>query len=261
MKKVIAFMIALVLCAGCLSGCFKAQIVPNDTEPTTQTTEPTTEATEPTTQTTEPTTEATEPTTEATEPATEPDGADVTDEDFALSGDWLDLQFVLDGVGYQLNDPYQKLKDNGWYFDMADYGYENGYVLNPGEKVYSTIDLENDSYKQDKYKKPSVKVGIRNNSDTIKDIYECDVWSISVNIDYGFKVVNPHPEMAIGNGLKFGDTAQQVLDACGPCEDVFVSNDNNYQVYEYFVNFDYKLKITVYDEFGITGFELSDYSR
>lgn len=264
MKKMIALILALVLCASCMSGCFKVQIVPTDTEPTTQATEPTTEATEPTAEATEPTTEATEPTTEPTTEATEPDTtapSDAPDEEFVLSGDWLDLQFILDGVGYQLNDPYKKLEANGWYVNMADYGYENGYVLNPGDKTYGMIDLKNEAYEKDGYDKIQVQIGFRNNSDSVKDISECDFWDIRVQIDYAFKLVEPHPEMTIGNGLKFGDTAQQVLDACGPCEDVFVSEEYGYQVYTYRVDFNYYLKLTVYDEFGITGIQLQDYGH
>ena len=179
------------------------------------------------------------------------------EEDFTLSGDWLDLQFILDDVGYQLNDPYKKLEANGWYFDMVDYGHPNGYVLNPGDKTYGTIYLKNDAYD----KKINVIVGLKNNSDTVKDIYECDIWNISVQIEYGSKLVEPHPEMTIGNGLKFGDTAQQVIDSCGPCEDIFVSDSLGYRTFTYRVDFDYYLKITVYDEFGITKIQLEDYSQ
>ena len=191
---------------------------------------------------------------------TEPDPttpSQTPDEDFVLSGDWMDLQFILDGVGYQLNDPYKKLEVNGWYFDLADYGYENGYVLNPGDKTFGTIRLKNDAYE----KKIEVYIGFKNNSDTVKDILECDFWTISVQIEYGFKLVENHPEMTIGNGLKFGDTAQQVIDACGPCEDIYVSEEYGYQVYTYRVDFNYYLKINVYDEYGITKIQLQDYSR
>ena len=109
MKKMIAMMIALILCAGCLSGCFKNQIVPTNTEPTTEATEPTTQATEPTTEATEPTIEATEPTTEATEPtieatepttpATEPATKPAAGE---LSNDPFSFQFSVNGTVLQL---------------------------------------------------------------------------------------------------------------------------------------------------------------
>ena len=230
--------------------------VPETTEPEVTIPDVTVpEATEP--EVTEP--EVTEP--EITEPeVSEPDSTEPSqtpNEDFVLSGDWLDLQFILDGVGYQLNDPYKKLESNGWYFDLADYGYENGYVLNPGDKTFGTIRLKNDAYE----KKIEVYIGFKNNSDTVKDILECDFWTISVQIEYGFKLVENHPEMTIGNGLKFGDTAQQVLDTCGPCEDIYVSEEYGYQVYTYCVDFNYYLRITVYDEYGITKIQLQDYSR
>lgn len=179
-----------------------------------------------------------------------PDGADE---------DWLNMKFTLDGVTYQLPCAYKELEANGWTFDVADYGYENGYVLNPGDKLYSTIYLKNSAYSD----KIAVSVGFVNKADTVQDIYECDIWSIRVQTDYAFKLVDPRPEMSIGNGLKFGDSKDLVFSKCGECpeDDTFINDEYGYSVYEYSQDFTFYLKINVYDEYGITSFELQDYSR
>jgi hypothetical protein len=194
---------------------------------------------------------------ETTAPETVPE--ETAGEDVQLTGDWLDLQFVLDGVMFKLGDPYKKLEAAGWSFDIAELGYPNGYVLNPGDKVFGTIQLRNDAYD----KKISVYIGLRNNSDQVKDIYDCDLWTFSLETTYGFKLVEPHPTMMIGNGIQLGDTHQQVLEACGPCEEknMFVSEEYGYITYEYRVDFTYYLKITVYDEYGVTKIQLQDYGR
>ena len=41
------------------------------------------------------------------------------------------------------------LVDLGWTFDLADYGYENGYIMNQDDKTYATIELENPLYSDD----------------------------------------------------------------------------------------------------------------
>ena len=201
--------------------------------------------------------EATDPveTTVPEETVPETTGGDTNTE---LTGNWLDMQFVLDGVTYQIPCAYKDLAANGWTFDIAELGYENGYYLNPGDKVYGTIDLKNETYSD----KISVMIGLKNNSDELLDIYDCDIWTITVQTDYAFKLIDPHPEMMIGNGLKFGDSDEQIISLCGPCDedDIFVSEDYGYRTYEYFVDFTYMLKITVYDEYGITCFQLQDYS-
>ena len=126
MKKMIALMIALTLCAGCLSGCFKIQIVPTNTEPTT-------EATEPTTQATEPTTQATEPTTEATEPATKPAAGE-------LSNDPFSFQFSVNGTVLQLPCNVADFAALGLLMeeDKRDNTLDEGYVS--GGNVYDNGD-------------------------------------------------------------------------------------------------------------------------
>ena len=53
-----------------------------------------------------------------------------------ISDDWKDCEFIFNNKTYKLYVPYSDLKNDGWSFDLADYGYSNGYVMNPGDKSY-----------------------------------------------------------------------------------------------------------------------------
>ncbi len=55
---------------------------------------------------------------------------------------WQDMIFSMDGEVYQLPFAYSGIKDT-WTFNLSDYGYDKGYVLNPGDKVVGTIQLKN----------------------------------------------------------------------------------------------------------------------
>lgn len=179
----------------------------------------------------------------------------VEEEDRALSGDWADMQFVLGGKSYQLPFAYKELEAEGWSFDLADYGYENGYVMNPGDSVFATIKLTNPAYSD----RLAINVGFKNCSDSVLDIMECDIWSLEFNTCYGFKQVDTYPDMTIGNGLTLGSTREEVEAVCGPCDDIYESTDNGYAVYSYNVDYTYYLKVTVYDTLGVTAFDLTTY--
>lgn len=171
-----------------------------------------------------------------------------------LSGEWTDMQFILDGKNYQLPFAYAELEAEGWTFDLADYGYADGYVLNPGDKVYATINLTNPAY--DKYLR--LYVGFKNFTDKAKDIKECDVWSLELDTCHGFDQFETYPDMTIGNGLTIGSSRSEVEALCGPCEDIYENTERGYAVYSYDIDSFY-LDITVYDTIGITSFDLSTY--
>ena len=86
-----------------------------------------------------------------------------------ISDDWKDCEFILNNKAYKLYFPYSDLKNDGWTFDLADYGYANGYVMNPGNKVTGTINLENPNFDS------TVRIGFINDSNSVKDITECNI--------------------------------------------------------------------------------------
>lgn len=170
-----------------------------------------------------------------------------------MSGEWTDMNFELAGKTYQMPFAYKELEAEGWTFDLADYGYEDGYAMDPGDKVYATIDLTNPSYDEDL----SIRVGFKNYSDSVLDIKECDIWSFEMDTCYGHKQLPSYPSMTIGNGLTIGSSKSDVEALCGPYDDIYES-DSGYVKYTYNAD-DYTLKITVYEGMGTTCFELSTY--
>ena len=172
-----------------------------------------------------------------------------------LSDDWVDMQFIFDGNSYQLPVSYSELEANGWSFDLADYGYETGYVMNSGDKTYGTIELTNPNYSE----KLTVQVGFINNSDRAMDIKECDIWCFELDTCYGFGQVESYPDMDIAGGIGLGSSREEVDAAFGVCEDVYEATDYGYVTYSYDVDYTYYLKMTIYDDKGVTAIELSTY--
>ena len=171
----------------------------------------------------------------------------------SITGPWTNMEFLLDGNYLQLPTSYQNLVDLGWTFDLADYGYENGYIMNQDDKTYATIELENPLYSDDL----KVYVGFVNNGYSACDITQCDIWAIEIDTCYGFEQVDSFPSMEIANGIHFGSTEEDVIAAFGPCDDVYECE--YYKTYEYCVDYTYYLNFTIYEEYGVTAIELEEY--
>ncbi|MGI6199167.1 MAG: hypothetical protein ACOYJA_00185 [Christensenellales bacterium] len=172
-----------------------------------------------------------------------------------LSAEWTDQQFTFDGQNYAIFFPYEQLEAAGWTFDLADYGHADGYILNKGDKVTSTIELTNPNYSE----KLRVNVGFVNHGDEAKDILQCEVWGFACEITYGFKRLDSVPEMTIAGGITWGSTKEQVEAAFGEPKDVYTSEDHGYVTYTYQDEFSKYLKLTIFDEMGVTKIEMQNY--
>lgn len=201
----------------------------------------------------EPATEVTETVATETEETEAPQQVEVAF-DGEISDDWTDMQFVFDGQSYKLMDAYRKMEANGWSFDLADYGYSAGYVMNPGDKVVGTIRLTNPNFDEDL----RVQVGFKNNSDSVQDILDCDIWSFGLDTCYGSRQLESYPDMVIAKGIHIGSTKEEVEAAFGPCEDIYES-ELGYTAYSYVVDYTYHMDLTVYDDKGLTAIDISTY--
>lgn len=166
----------------------------------------------------------------------------------AGSTEWTSMTFVLDGKTYAIPFSYEDIKSD-WSFDLADYGYEDGYILNSKEYVYCTIDLENDAYDCSFY------IGLENNDKTAKDITECDIWAVSIDM----KWADTYPTLELPGGLTWGSSLEEVEALYGIPEYTYRSEDLGYWSYEYDVDSTYKLSLTIFDENGITEFSYKLY--
>ncbi len=172
-----------------------------------------------------------------------------------LSISWTDMELIFGGINYTLPCSYQELAESGWTIDLADYGYEDGYTMEPGEMTYGTMDLENPQYSD----KIRVQVGFYNDSDMEKDILECNIWSLTVDISRVVEEGETHPEFALSNGIMMGSSRDDVEAVCGPCEDVREVSEYNYVTYSYQVNYTYYLKMDIHEKYGVTFISLKTY--
>lgn len=141
-----------------------------------------------------------------------------------LSSNWKDLQFQLNGQVLTLPCDYSDIEALGYSFDLSDYGYENGYILNPGDSTFSTIYLENAEGAE-------LSVGFINTGDEAKDILECQIWSITGNVAYEDVV----PDLVFPGGITWGDSLEDVEAAYGPLdeEQIYTSDDGEMKAYYY----------------------------
>lgn len=169
--------------------------------------------------------------------------------------DWTNMEVIFEGMNCKLPCSYQELAESGWTLDLAKYGYENGYTMSPGDRTYGTMDLENPEYSD----KIRVQVGFINNSDTAKNILECDIWSLTVDVNRVVEDGTDCPEFIMANGIAIGSTQDDVDAACGPCENVEDDAEHNYTTYSYQVDYTYCLKFDIHEEYGVTSMSLSTY--
>ncbi len=169
-----------------------------------------------------------------------------------ISDDWKECEFIINNQPYKLYFDYATLKNNGWTFDLSDYGYENGYIMNKDDKVSGTIDLENESYDTD------ITVGFINDSETAKDITECKIWSISVDNAFVDDDENPI-SFTLSKGIHNGSSLQDVVNAYGEPTDTYRADSLGYWVYTYQYDYSTYLKLTIYDDKGVTAFDYSLY--
>ncbi len=158
--------------------------------------------------------------------------------DGELSDDWTDMQFMLDGNLYELPVSYRELEADGWKLDLAAYGYSDGYIMNPGDKTYGTIELTNPDYDEDL----KVWVGFINTGDKAQDILDCEIWTFQMDTCVGSRQLEKYPDMEIAGGIGFGSTREEVEAAFGECEDVYEADSGyNYGVCNFELDFTFHL--------------------
>lgn len=258
---IIGLIIALVVVLNKKGDEPSTETARNTTEAVTEertTEEVTTEAaTEATTEAaTEATTEATtETATEATtEAADNPAPAPAATVD-GLSDDLYSEQIAIDGKVYHLPFDYALISDE-WTFDMADYGHAEGYVMNPEDKVTSTISLENPKFDEDL----DYYVGFVNAGTEAKDIKETSVYS--VDIDITWTDTNNYPSVVLPKGITWGATLDEVKAAYGEPADSYYSDSLQYWSYTYKDDdYDYSVELQIYDDRGVTEIDVSSYKN
>ena len=180
-----------------------------------------------------------------------------------VSENWYDMEFIMNGVKYCVPFSYSELKSDGFTFDIKDYGYDNGYILNPGDKITSTIEVTSTEYGND-YTDFTPSIGFINNSIEAKDIYECDIWGIDMSIMHGSSIIDTYPEIELAQGLTWGSSEADVLAVFGEYEDTYRSDDLEYTNYDFLYRdetnkSDIRARVAIKDGFGLCEFEIKYY--
>ncbi len=161
--------------------------------------------------------------------------------------DWKSMNVVIDGRELTLPFDYSKISDI-FTINLADYGYENGYVLNSGDQTYGTIDLDSTLYDC------AFQVGFENTGASQCDILNSQIWSFECDIDrYD---CTTYPSIVLPGGITWGATADQITAAYGTdpadLESTYGNLDTDgYIVYNYYNDYKYKMRLDVDKEKGL----------
>ena len=170
------------------------------------------------------------------------------------TGDVFDMTISIDGQTLTLPFAYSEVKDK-FKVDLSPYGFDDGYILNPGDSIASTIDVQHDF--DDRFE---LQFGFANNSDSSKDILECDVSSLYADIE-GMENTN-YPNITLSGGITWGSTLDEVEAVYGkPKEDDIYRADELYYWSYTYTSEDYSTQVIlhIYDDGGVKEIDLRTY--
>lgn len=161
---------------------------------------------------------------------------------------WSDFTFSIDGTVVELPTAFKVLEENGWVFDDIDFGREQDFVLNQGDKVLD-VSLFNNGEKAD--------IGIVNLGVETCDVPAGSVWSFSVDITEA----EIKPDVILPGGITWGADVDRIKEVYGnPTGKAKYSKSLECWFYEYKNDNLNNLKLVVYDDGGLKSFEYSVYA-
>lgn len=189
---------------------------------------------------------------------------DTEQDDVGVSKKWTDMDIKVDGVVYHYPYDYSKFADHGWFVDLEVSDYTTTPFLNPNEETYTTIDLFHNSFNNPStYDGMMAYVGFRNLNNEKTSILECPIWSIDLNISYGASLVPQYPNVIIANGITWGSTEDQVLNAFGTPSEMYESpsGEREFKSLTWHTDDHSKtMEITIDKEFGVIAISYATYT-
>ena len=188
---------------------------------------------------------------------TVPDATAPIDEP-ALSGNWSDMQFTLDGVLFQLPTTVKELEAAGWTVDLKD---EEDFELEFNTKLVYPFSATHPDYPGNFLNTVTVYAYFWNDTEESLPLKECGIYMIEVDALYPMQKGNAYPTIVLSNGLKLGDSLETVEALCGEAYHTYES-DLGYTTLTYCVDDEdvffrsYFLSVTVYKDYGVAKIEL-----
>ncbi len=162
--------------------------------------------------------------------------------------DWKSMKFKLNKDVFSVNSLYSTFEENNWYINFDKMGYKDGYKLDSKSKTMMTLKLYNKYYYD-----IDVLVGLYNDTTKKIDAKESKVWAIYVN-NYDKKTpISFTLPNNITNGSNF-DTIKSVYG-----EPNSIIKEKKYNIYVYMYDYKVQLRLFVYNDLGLQGFEYKNY--
>lgn len=162
-----------------------------------------------------------------------------------LTSNWKDFALIINDKFYKLPFDFKQLQNDGWDFNLADYGLDSKFSLEPGTRFATIFKLEHKEFDSDIY------IGFKNTTSKEREIMKCKVNSICISNKFAKNPVS----VTLPGGIRFGSSALDVLEAY---DDPDISNKNlnlDTWIYSYLGKNDYiVLEFMIDDYVGVYDF-------
>ena len=170
----------------------------------------------------------------------------------AVSENWEDMTFSLDGRVFEVPTRYSELESAGWTFALQDYGVEGDYYLNPGDTA-GTVNLHNEQYPDEL--NINMSIYFLNPTDQLLELMDCDIASFRLNImSYDSELPESYPTIELAKGIGFGATLEEITEAYGEPAASYDAGDYEFVQYEKITenNEFYVMSLQIDNEVGLT---------
>ena len=149
-----------------------------------------------------------------------------------ISENWMDGEFLMDGVKVSLPCPYKELAELGWILNIdrseeylmkwinkdgsidEENSIKNDFTIDPGQYYNTDAIVLNEKHPGD-----YIIVGIYNPSDKELDIEDCVVTSLMVTRDIRNTDNNESLNITLPKEITYGSSEQEILEAFGEPSD------------------------------------------
>ena len=157
--------------------------------------------------------------------------------------------FRLEGITYSLPFSYARISGD-WSFDLKDYGLDESFSLQPGQRTTDNIVLHNPKTDY------TLTVGLYNPYDVEISVLESQVWSVTVSI----KDISNAPKLLLPGKLTWHDTIADVTLAYSDPTTPFTHDlETGMFYYSYVKDYSRYLNLEISEEDGIVSFTMKCY--